>query len=337
MGSPDLTYNRFLRARYALPLLTVAAGLSVLIALSFGSASIDWPTVFDTFKTGNESFDHTVVMELRLPRATSAFVVGGMLALAGVLMQVLLRNPLADPYVLGISGGAAVGALLAMLLGWQSGLISVTAAGGAMLSMALVFTLARGRGDWSSTRLLLTGVVLAAGWGAGISFILAVSPSSHLYSMLFWMMGDFGDSGPGYIRYILLGVGLVATMVFARSLNLLSAGELRAEALGVHTLAARLSIYLLASILTAAAVTLAGTIGFVGLVVPHMTRLIIGSDHRIVLPFSVLLGGILLVLAETLARTILAPRMLPVGVITAFIGVPLFLYLLQSGSKKQAK
>ena len=337
VGSPDLTYNQSLRARRALPLLAVAVGLSFLIALSFGSANIDWATVVETFKTGSASFDHTVVMELRLPRAASAFVVGGMLALAGVLMQVLLRNPLADPYVLGISGGAAVAALLAMLLGWQSGLISTAAAGGAMLSMALVFTLARGRGDWSSTRLLLTGVVLAAGWGAGISFILAVSPSSHLYSMLFWMMGDFGDSGPGYIRCILLGAGLATTLLFARSLNLLSAGELRAEALGVHTLAVRLSIYSLASILTAAAVTLAGTIGFVGLVVPHMVRLVTGSDHRIVLPSSVLLGGILLVLAETLARTVLAPRMLPVGVITAFIGVPLFLYLLRRGSKRRAK
>jgi len=239
--------------------------------------------------------------------------------------------------VLGISGGAAVAALLAMLLGWQSDLISVTAAGGAMLSMALVFTLARGRGDWSSTRLLLTGVVLAAGWGAGISFILAVSPSSHLYSMLFWMMGDFGNSGPGYIRCLLLGAGLATTLLFARSLNLLSTGELRAEALGVHTLAIRISIYLLASILTAAAVTLAGTIGFVGLVVPHMVRLMIGTDHRMVLPASVLFGGILLVLAETLARTVLAPRILPVGVITAFIGVPLFLYLLRTGIKRQSK
>jgi len=272
-------------------------------------------------------------MKLRLPRAASAFVVGGMLALAGALMQVLLRNPLADPYVLGISGGAAVAALLAMLLGWQSGLISIAAAGGAMLSMILVFTLARGRGDWSSTRLLLTGVVLASGWGAGISFILAVSPSSHLYSMLFWMMGDFSDSGPGYIRPIFLASSLATMMLFARNLNLLSNGELRAQSLGVNTLALRIALYLVASLLTAIAVTLAGTIGFVGLVVPHMVRLIVGSDHRIVLPAATLLGGTLLVFAETIARTILAPRMLPVGVITAFIGVPLFLYLLRRRAK----
>ena len=317
-------------------LLLAVAVLSVGIALSFGSAAIDWLQVLETLRSGEESFDHTVVMELRLPRATSAFVVGATLALAGVLMQVLLRNPLADPYVLGISGGAAVAALIGILLGWHSGLLSTAAAGGAMLSMALVFALSRGRGDWSSTRLLLTGVVLAAGWGAGISFILSVSPSSHLFSMLFWLMGDFNDSGPGYTRPVLLVVGLAGSLLTARSLNLLALGESRAEALGVNTLVLRLGIYVLASLLTAAAVTLAGTIGFVGLVVPHMVRLVAGSDHRVLLPASALLGGVLLVLAETLSRTIMAPRQLPVGVITAFIGVPLFLYLLRRGIKRQA-
>jgi iron complex transport system permease protein len=323
------------RSKRVIFLLTCFVLISFGIALSLGSANIDWFQVFKTFRTGQQSFDYTVVMELRLPRAVSAFVVGGMLALAGVLMQVLLRNPLADPYVLGISGGAAVGALIGILLGWQSGLISTAAAGGAMLSMALVFLLSRGSGDWSATRLLLTGVVMAAGWGAGISFILSVSPSSHLYSMLFWLMGDFNDSWPGYTRTCLLIGGLSATFLVARSLNLLSVGELRARSLGVNTLFLRFGIYGLASILTAAAVTLAGTIGFVGLVVPHMVRLIAGPDHRILLPASVILGGILLVLSETLSRTILAPRQLPVGVITAFIGVPLFLYLLRRGLRKK--
>ena len=323
------------RSKRVIFLLTCFVLVSFGIALSLGSANIDWFQVFKTFRTGQQSFDYTVVMELRLPRAVSAFVVGGMLALAGVLMQVLLRNPLADPYVLGISGGAAVGALIGILLGWQSGLISTAAAGGAMLSMALVFLLSRGSGDWSATRLLLTGVVMAAGWGAGISFILSVSPSSHLYSMLFWLMGDFNDSWPGYTRTCLLFGGLGATLLVARSLNLLSVGELRARSLGVNTLFLRFGIYGLASILTAAAVTLAGTIGFVGLVVPHMVRLIAGPDHRVLLPASVILGGILLVLSETLSRTILAPRQLPVGVITAFIGVPLFLYLLRRGLRKK--
>lgn len=320
--------------RWTLLLLGGGAILTFLVSLSFGSTPIDWMQVMASLRTGSASLDYTVVIELRLPRAASAFVVGGMLALAGVLMQVLLRNPLADPYILGTSGGAAVAALLAMLLGWHSGLVSTAATVGAMLSMALVFFLARSRGDWAVTRLLLTGVVLAAGWGAGISFILAVSPSSHLYGMLFWLMGDFNDAGPGLFRPLLLITGLAGTVLIARSLNLITLGEDRAEALGVNTLAVRIGIYLLASILTAAAVTLAGTIGFVGLVVPHMVRMVIGPNHRLLLPASVLFGGILLVLAETLARTLLAPRMLPVGVITAFVGVPLFLYLLRGGLKK---
>ena len=154
--------------------------------------------------------------------------------------------------------------------------------------------------------------------------------------MLFWLMGDFNDTWPGYMRAALLIGSLGFTLLVARSLNLLSVGELRARSLGVHTLLLRLGIYGLASILTAAAVTLAGTIGFVGLVVPHMVRLLAGSDHRIVLPASVILGGILLILAETLSRTLLAPRQLPVGVITAFIGVPLFLYLLRRGLRKKS-
>ena len=325
--------ERLKQVIWLLPILTI---VSLWIALSLGSAEIDWRQVLITMQSGKETFDHTVVMQLRLPRAASAFVVGGMLAMAGVLMQVLLRNPLADPYVLGISGGAAVGALIAILLGWQSGLISSAAALGAMLSMGLVFFLSRGSGDWSPTRLLLTGVVMAAGWGAGISFILSVSPSSHLYSMLFWLMGDFNDAWPGFSRTLLLVTSLFVTLLFARPLNLLAVGELRAKSLGVNTLFLRLGIYVLASMLTAAAVTLAGTIGFVGLVVPHMTRLIAGSDHRILLPAATIIGGVLLVLAETLSRTILAPRQLPVGVITAFIGVPLFLYLLRRGLRRTA-
>jgi iron complex transport system permease protein len=197
--------------------------------------------------------------------------------------------------------------------------------------MALVFVLSRGRHDWSTTRLLLTGVVLAAGWGAAVSFILAISPDAHVRGMLFWLMGDVNEARPGPLRVAVLVVSLFAAYGFARSLNLLALGELRAESLGVNTGLIRLGLFFVAGILTAAAVTLAGAIGFVGLVVPHMVRLWGGSDHRLVVPASVLLGGTLLVLAELLARTILAPSQLPVGVITAFLGVPVFLYLLRRG------
>ena len=306
--------------------------LAFVLALSIGTVSVDWSVVFAGLRGLPGSVDYTVVMELRLPRATNAFVVGAMLALAGALMQVLLRNPLADPYVLGVSGGAAVAALLAILLGWQQGWVSLAAAAGALLSMALVFSLSRGRGDWSTTRLLLTGVVLAAGWGAVVSFVLAISPDAHVRGMLFWLMGDINESFPGWLRVAVLLAALVAGCGVARSLNLLSLGELRAESLGVNTGALRLGLFLVAGLLTASAVTIAGAIGFIGLVVPHIVRLWGGSDHRLVLPASVLLGGTLLVIAETLARTVMAPSQLPVGVITAFIGVPVFLYLLRAGT-----
>ncbi len=312
----------------------VLLGLSSLSLLTFlwgitrGSVDLTlaqlWQALFD-----NEQIEHQLIFDLRLPRQLSAFAVGGLLALAGALMQTLLRNPLADPYVLGISGGAAVGALLIMLLGLSGLWLTGGSFIGALLSMLLVFTLAHGKGSWTTTRLLLTGVIVAAGWGALISFILSISPDTNLRGMLFWLMGDFSQAGnPGTALMIMI-LGLALCLPMARNLTLLSRGELQAQALGVDVARMRWGIYFLASLLTAIAVTQAGSIGFVGLVVPHMVRLAIGNDQRLLLPASVLLGGTLLVCADTLARTVIAPQQLPVGVITAFLGVPLFLYLLR--------
>ena len=267
-------------------------------------------------------------MQLRLPRALCAFASGALLALAGTLMQVLLRNPLADPYVLGISGGAAVAALGSMLLGVSGMWLTGSAFIGAMLSMLVVFGLARGDGSWTQTRLLLTGVIVASGWGALISFILVIAPEAQLRGMLFWLMGDLSGADAPLLSMTVMIIGLLVTLPMARSLNIMGHGELTAKALGVPVKPLRLGIYLLASLLTATAVMTAGSIGFVGLVVPHILRLLIGSDQRVLLPGAVLLGGSLLVFADTLARTIIAPGQLPVGVITAMLGVPLFLYLL---------
>ena len=255
-----------------------------------------------------------------------------MLALAGALMQVLLRNPLADPYILGVSGGAAVGALTAMLLGAGTVWVSSSSFAGAILSIALVFGLARGSGSWTSHRLLLTGVVIASGWGAIISFLLAISPDQNLRGMLFWLMGDLSYSQSPVTGSILLFISLLVCLPLAKGLNLLARGELQAAALGISVKPLRLVIYLLASLLTATAVMQAGSIGFIGLIVPHMLRLISGSDHRLLLPASVLLGGCLLLMADTLARTLLAPIQLPVGVLTAILGVPVFLYLLRKNA-----
>lgn len=317
-----------------LPLLTILlliAALAHLVALMAGSVAVG-PTELTAILFGEgDGINREIVLQLRLPRVLAAFAVGGLLALAGVQMQVLLGNPLADPYVLGLSGGAAVGALLALLAGGAALLVNGAALAGALVSMAMVFGLAHGRGNWSPTRLLLTGVVVAAGWGALISFMLAIAPQQNLPGMLFWLMGDMSHAERALPALFILVMGLALSLTQARNLNLLARGEMQAATLGVSVAPLRLQLYLLASLLTAAAVTIGGSIGFIGLVVPHMLRLLIGSDHRILIPASVLSGGILLLLADTLARTVIAPQQLPVGILTAMVGVPLFLYLLQRG------
>lgn len=315
------------RALLILTSLSLLAGLSIGLALSVGSLRIPLPDVLAAL-AGREVQGIDVVLELRLPRALAGFACGGLLALAGALMQVLLRNPLADPYVLGISGGAGVGAMFAILLGLPVLGIDGLAFLGALSAMFIVFGLAHGDGSWTQTRLLLTGVIVAAGCGALVALMLAIAPEHKLRGMLFWLMGDLGQSGQWWPPLLALGVALLLAMPFARELNLLARGMMQAQALGVAVNRLRYAIYLLASLATAASVTTAGSIGFVGLVVPHLVRLATGNDQRLLLPASVLAGGSLLVLADTLARTLIAPQQLPVGVLTALIGVPVFLFLL---------
>ncbi|WP_404417925.1 iron ABC transporter permease [Vreelandella aquamarina] len=316
--------------RFVLPLMVLAllALLAIGGALIVGSATLDIEQVAGVFVGQGEPLAHTLVMELRLPRALSAFAVGGLLAVAGALMQILLRNPLADPYVLGISGGAAVGALAAMLAGLGGVLLSGSAFGGALVSMLLVFALARGEGSWTPSRLLLTGVVVASGWGAVITLLLSLSPTQALPGMLFWLMGDLSYARAPWMPLTLLLVVCLMLMPLGRHLNVLARGPMQAAALGVDVRWLSWGIYLIASLLTATAVTSAGTIGFVGLVVPHMLRLVLGNDQRLILPACALSGGLLLVVADTLARSVMAPEQLPVGVITALLGVPMFLLLL---------
>ena len=313
------------------PLLSALAMLalaSLLLGLASGSLALAPGRIWATLAGGGSPLERELILGLRLPRVLGAFAVGGLLALAGALMQVLLRNPLGDPYVLGVSGGAASGALGAMLMGLSVFWLQASAFAGALFSMLLVFALARGHGVWSPSRLLLTGVVVAAGWGALISFLLAVSPGARLPGMLFWLMGDLSDVRQPALPLTATGLGLLVAWLLARPLDLLARGELQAAALGVAVAPLRLGVFLLASLLTALAVTSAGSIGFVGLVVPHLLRLAGARKHRRLLPGAVLAGGALLVLADALARSLLAPQQLPVGVITALLGVPLFLYLL---------
>jgi len=314
------------RLRVLLPLFLLSI-TSISLALTVGSLRIPPADVLSAL-LGREVPGIDVVLELRLPRALAGFACGGLLALAGALMQVLLRNPLADPYVLGISGGAGCGALFAILLGLPALGIDGLAFAGALGAMFLVFGLAHGDGSWTQTRLLLTGVIVAAGCGALVALMLAIAPEDRLRGMLYWLMGDLAQASGWLPGLLALVVGLALAMPFARELNLLARGMLQAQALGVAVNRLRYAIFLLASLATAASVTTAGSIGFVGLVVPHLVRLATGNDQRLLLPASVLAGGALLVLADTLARTLIAPQQLPVGVLTALIGVPVFLILL---------
>ena len=308
--------------------LLVGAAVAVLLSLRVGELQVGFADVLAALFRPGEGQASTVIRELRLPRALAAFACGGLLATAGALMQVLLRNPLADPYILGISGGAAVGALGAMVLGAAMFWVDVSAFAGALAAMLLVFGLAHGDGSWTQTRLLLTGVIVAAGCGAAVSLMLALAPDTRVMSMLFWMMGDASAASRPWPALAVLALALVAVMPFARDLHVLARGEVVARALGVRVGHLRIALYVLASLLTATAVTLVGSVGFVGLVVPHLVRLALGNDQRVLIPAAALVGGTLLTLADTAARTVMAPQQLPVGVLTALIGVPVFLFLL---------
>ncbi len=318
-----------MQARRLLPILSLIAVLSLLTAVSVGSTSVSFDMLLKSLIGGYEPITREIVMNLRLPRALNAFSTGGLLALSGVLMQILLRNPLADPFVLGISQGAAIAALGAMLLGLGGVAIEGAAGMGALGATLLVFALAHASGGWTPQRLLLNGVVVASGCTAIVGLMLSLGDETHLRGMLFWLMGDLSFASFSPTAFVLLVFSAACATIGARNLNVMARGEIESQSLGVALVPVRVVLFIATAVLTASAVVTAGGIGFIGLVTPHLVRLIAGSNHRIVVPASVLLGGSLLTLADTLARTIAAPRQLPVGALTALVGVPLFLLLMQ--------
>jgi iron complex transport system permease protein len=313
--------------------LAACAALALAASLALGSVRLDARQLVDALLRRADPLAMRIVWDLRMPRALTGFACGALLATAGALYQVLLRNPLADPYVLGVSGGAAVCALFAMLLSWPVWGVNASAFAGALLATALVLGLARrallqDEGPQATPRLLLTGAVSASGWGALITLLLSVASDDRLRGMLFWLTGDLNGAGPPGLPLCALLAVLAAAMPAAPQLNVLLRGDATARSLGVDTSRLRLRVYLCASLATALAVTSAGTIGFVGLVVPHMLRLAVGNDQRILLPACVLGGGALVMYSDLAARTVAAPAQLPVGAITALIGVPAFLVML---------
>lgn len=270
------------------------------------------------------------VLGMRLERAFAAFATGAALALAGCLMQALLRNPLADPYVLGVSGGASVGALTMLFLSASLWMVSTVAFGGAIAVALVLYGLSRR--DFAaydgSYRLLLTGVILAFGCSAAVTLLLTVAPDHDLRGMVFWLVGDLSGA-TFHVGFVL---PLVAVFIWAwrvsPSVNLLALHADRAQTLGIRISRLRKGLFVGGALLTATAVTGAGNIGFIGLIVPHACRMMWGPDHRFLFPAALLTGGFFLVLADTLARTVLAPHQLPVGAVTSLIGVPVFLFQL---------
>ena len=274
------------------------------------------------------------LLELRASRALVAFVTGGALALAGLMMQALLRNPLADPYVLGVSSGASVGALLALLLMASALMVDAAALAGAIGVAVLLYLLARRdlrsgqAAEGGASMLLLTGVIVSALCSSIVTLMLSIAPEGRLRSMIFWLIGDLAGAPLRLVPWLVLAGCLVYAMRNARAMNMVALHAENAVTLGVRVGALRKGLFFISALLTASAVTSAGSIGFVGLIVPHACRFAFGPDHRVLIPAVVLAGGAFLVLCDTLARTIIAPQQLPVGAITAMIGAPVFLYQL---------
>lgn len=327
------------RARRALAALLLAATAAFLAALSIGSVAVPIDRLLAAL-AGSADPVAASVMQVRLPRALSAFAVGALLGLSGAILQALLRNPLADPYVLGLSGGAAVAALGAMALGASLLWMQVASAAGALVALALLFVLAHRalylrdalRGDEATTRVLLTGVMIAAFCTALLSVILTLAPDAQLRSMMFWLLGDLG--GATDLSHALGAVAALVLVLWgaraqARALNLMLRGDAQAVTQGVDVARRRRVLVVLAALATGTAVMLAGAVGFVGFVAPHLLRLAIGNDQRFLLPGAALAGGLMVLIADTAARSLFAPVQLPVGVVTALIGVPVFLWLLQ--------
>jgi iron complex transport system permease protein len=304
-----------------------------LAALATGGVHVPLGDVWSGLMGAGRDREATVIVrDIRLPRVLLAALVGAALAVSGTVLQALLRNPLADPYVLGISSGAALGAIVALWVGGRLAAASpLMAFGGALVTIAWVYLLGRRGGRLASYTLLLAGVITASFLSAVILFILTLLSTRDVRGMAFWLMGDLSVVTDVQLRIlipvIVFSVG--AIYFFAKDLNVLLLGEEEAAHLGVNVARVETAVFLLASLLTGMAVSVSGAIGYLGLLVPHLGRMFVGSDHRTLLPTAALGGAIVLVISDTLARTVVAPAELPVGSVTAVAGAPVFIYLLR--------
>jgi iron complex transport system permease protein len=317
--------------------------LILIILLSIAVGSVRVPLIHSVHillysilgvKEEGAEIEQTIILSLRFPRAILAGLVGAGLSVSGAIFQALLRNPLADPYILGVSSGAAVGAVIAILMGLNTlsfGLPLVSFAG-ALVTVIVVFYFGRQDGKIHPNTLLLAGVIIGSFLSALIMFFISVSQKEELHTIIFWLMGDFSFSSTEaiYMIFPYIFLGILLLYLNARQLNLILSGEDNALQLGVDVERLRLISYLSASLITAASVSVCGLIGFVGLIVPHSVRLVLGPDHRLLIPASALIGASFLIASDTFARILLAPIELPVGVVTAAFGGPFFIYLLKT-------
>ena len=319
--------------------LCLFLALTMLISLLVGTAEVTVTQLWGLFSGDPEVKDmvRLIVFNIRLPRIMLAGLVGFSLSLGGLVFQALLRNPLADPFILGVSSGSAFGAVLGIIIGLSFSLgIPLMSFGGALLTIYLVLLMGRRKMGMESSTILLAGVIINAFFTAIIMFFIATAVDDRLHTMLFWLYGDLSQSG--YSQSAIIAPVLVAAFVvlygLARHLNLITAGEEIALQLGVDVEKAKMICFFVVSLMIGLVVAFSGLIGFVGLIVPHLGRMIFGSDHRLLMPVSALGGAIFLIVADTVARTVISPSELPVGVITAFIGAPFFIYLLKTRGSK---
>ena len=324
-----------------LGLLALAVLAAAAVSISFGASGLGPGDLWRTLSGDADSSTRAILLRLRLPRAVLAALVGGALGLSGCTFQALLRNPLAEPYVLGISGGAAVGAVGVVVTGVGLALpwtLPLGAFVGAIGAMTLVLQIARraSPAGMDTRVLILAGVIAGAFFNAVILLLLSIADIESFRSAIFWMMGNLSGAhwGSNLLLAVLLAPGAAVVLSLARAFNLLSRGEEVAYYLGASVQQVKLMAYLAASLMVAAAVAACGVIGFVGLIVPHAVRLAWGNDHRMLLPASFLAGTAFLLLADTVARLVVAPAELPTGVVTAVVGVPLFVILLMRGGRR---
>jgi iron complex transport system permease protein len=336
MAHSHLTRRRFVAVN--LVLLVLLAG-SITASALIGSVHVDLARALQGGLPDN--VDRVILFDTRLPRVLLAAVVGAALAAAGVALQGLLRNPLAEPHLIGVSGGAALGAVAAIVIGGRSVLVETSvlplaAAAGALLSVAVIYRVALVHGRLQPYVLLLAGVVYNAFAGALIMFANTIADVYAAHGLLFWLMGNLATQSYPLVGAIAVyaAAGAAWLLLHTRQLNVLSLGEEGALQLGVDVDRTRRSTFIASSLLVGAVVSVTGMIGFVGLIVPHMMRLLLGADHRLLLPASLLGGAIFLVWADTVARTALGVVELPVGVVTALCGGPFFVYLLKREGRK---